>query len=232
MDEHWREHLLRQLEHEAELAKRAISKAIGSANGRMKERGINRSSIHTQEIAEVVHDQVTAFVKICFERAFEIANGMEAHGIAQKFASEFADSWTPKIGTITWPGVPALDGQVEMGVKIMHQSADSLRQELARIYELEAFRFAAPGRNAQLNKNMIPVAKPNKNGRPPAEWWDDMWVAIAKQLYDGSLKPKRQVDIENAVQEWIVANDNSAAMSTVRRRARKLWDALMLDDEN
>lgn len=154
MNERQREHLTRQLEHETELAKRDIIKAIGAANRRIAERGITRSSIHTHEIAEVVHDHVIALVKTCFERASSIANGLEAHGIAQKFASAFADSWTPKNDDIAWPGVSALRGQVEMGVKVMQQSADSLRQELARIYELEAFRFDEAGREAQ-----FPTAK-------------------------------------------------------------------------
>lgn len=76
----------------------------------------------------------------------------------------------------------------------------------------------------------IPVNE--KRGRPPAKWWDDMWVAIAIQLFEGALQPKLQVDIENAMQEWIIANDKTAATSTVRKRARKLWDALSIDVEN
>jgi hypothetical protein len=232
MDERQREHLIQQLEHETELAKQAISRAIQTENRGIARRGITRSSIHTQAIAEVVHEHVVAFVNTCFERAFSIANGLEAHGIAQKFASEFADSWIPKTDDIAWPGVSVLRGQVEMGVRIMHQSADSLRQEIARMYELEAFRFENAGREAQLAENVIPAAKPNKSGRPPAEWWDDMWVAIAKQLYEGKLVPKRQVDIEDAMHEWIAAKDSSASTSTVRKRARKLWDALKMEDEN
>jgi hypothetical protein len=165
MDERQREHLIRQLDHEADLAKRAISGAIQTANRGIAARGLTRSSVHTQAIAKVVHEHVVAFVKTCFESASSIANGLEAHGIAQKFASEFADSWTPKTDDIAWPGVSVLRGQVEMGVRIMHQSTDSLRQEIARIYELEVFRFEDAGSEAQLPENPTPAAKP-KRGRP------------------------------------------------------------------
>lgn len=232
MNERQREHLTKQLEHEAELAKREISRAVQEANRAIARRGITASSIHTKAIAEVVRDHLIRFAKTCFECAFSIASGSEAHAIAQKFANAFADSWTPKSDAVTWPGVSSLRGQGSMGLSIMHQSADSMGKELSRIYELEAFRFNDAGREANLPENASPVMKPSKVGRPPAEWWDDMWVAIMKQIYEGALQPKRQVDIENAMQEWIVASGRSAATSTVRKRARKLWDALSLEDEN
>jgi hypothetical protein len=71
---------------------------------------------------------------------------------------------------------------------------------------------------------MIPPSK--KGGRPPAEFWDDMWAAIAAALYNGDLKPKSQADVERAMLEWIEDNGNSAVESTVRARARRLWDRL------
>lgn len=66
-----------------------------------------------------------------------------------------------------------------------------------------------------------------KRGRPPAEWWDDMWVAIAMQLYSGDLKPKKQADIEKAMHNYIASRDQSAAPNTVRVRARKIWNAIL-----
>ncbi len=71
-----------------------------------------------------------------------------------------------------------------MGLSIMHSNANSMRQQLSRMYELEAFRFEDGGRDIQLPENATPMAKPSKGGRPPLEWWDDMWVA---QLYEGAL---------------------------------------------
>ena len=65
-----------------------------------------------------------------------------------------------------------------------------------------------------------------KTGRPRGAFWDDMWAAIASDLFDGKLKPKSQADLEQAMLKWIEANGHSAAVSTVRARARRLWDRI------
>lgn len=80
----------------------------------------------------------------------------------------------------------------------------------------------------------IPQASPkeSRGGRPPAEWWDDLWVEICRQLYVGDLKPKTQSDIENAMLKWLAGKETSAAESTVRGRARKLWQAINAEDKN
>jgi hypothetical protein len=77
-----------------------------------------------------------------------------------------------------------------------------------------------------------PDSSIGKGGRPPAEWWDDLWIAISCALYMGDLKPKRQADIEKAMNDWIASKGESAAVSTVRNRARKLWQALSREDGN
>ena len=69
-------------------------------------------------------------------------------------------------------------------------------------------------------------------GRPAAAWWDDLWVEMARQLYDGDLKPKRQADIETAMKDWAAAHGHNPADSTIRPRARKLWTALNKEDRN
>ncbi len=64
----------------------------------------------------------------------------------------------------------------------------------------------------------------NKGGRPPADYWDDLWVEICRQLYVGELIPKRQSDIENAMVNWLAHTCNEhPSTSTIRPRAAKLW---------
>lgn len=63
-------------------------------------------------------------------------------------------------------------------------------------------------------------------GRPPAGWWDDMWIEICRSLYEGDLKPKRQSDIQSAMLTWAMEHGYSPADSTIKERARKLWTAL------
>jgi len=51
-------------------------------------------------------------------------------------------------------------------------------------------------------------------------------------MYLGDLKPQRQADIEKTMNDWIASKGESAAVSTVRSRARKLWQALSREGGN
>jgi hypothetical protein len=73
-----------------------------------------------------------------------------------------------------------------------------------------------------------PIATPG--GRLPADWWDDLWIEVCRQLYDGDLAPKKQADIENAMLKWLSeARNENPSVSTIRPRARKLWQAINKD---
>ncbi len=69
-------------------------------------------------------------------------------------------------------------------------------------------------------------------GRPPAAFWDDLWIEMCRQLWAGELQPKRQADIEAAMMNWVVTHGHNPGESTIRPRARKLWTALQKEDEN
>lgn len=66
-------------------------------------------------------------------------------------------------------------------------------------------------------------ATPNTGGRPRAAFAEDMLNAVWGRIYDGSLMPAKQADIQNAMLEWLAANGQSLSESTVKDRARKLW---------
>jgi hypothetical protein len=42
----------------------------------------------------------------------------------------------------------------------------------------------------------------NKGGRPRKDFWDDFWIDVCGQIYEGTLKPMRQADLEKAMLEW------------------------------
>ncbi len=73
-------------------------------------------------------------------------------------------------------------------------------------------------------------AKPG--GRPPAAWWDDLWIEICRQLYVGDLKLENQAAVENAMMTWAAQNGHDIAVSTIRPRARKLFVAINREDRN
>jgi hypothetical protein len=79
---------------------------------------------------------------------------------------------------------------------------------------------------------VVPSPPPVAGGRPPADWWDDLWVEICRQIYTGELVPKRQADIQKAMQQWCSDRGHSDAASTIRPRASKLWQAVFAKGEN
>jgi hypothetical protein len=110
---------------------------------------------------------------------------------------------------------------------LLDKSKRLLRQRL----ELYRFTFTqtAPAALSVTQPSPSPAnnsSPATKAGRPLAEHWDDMWAAIAFALYNGDLIPKSQADIEGEMLTWLEAHGFTAATSTVRGRARRLWDRL------
>ena len=52
-----------------------------------------------------------------------------------------------------------------------------------------------------------------------------MIIEVARQIHYGELKAKKQADVQNAMADWLSAKGHSAAPSSVRTRAQKLWEA-------
>ena len=103
-----------------------------------------------------------------------------------------------------------------------------LLQQAIRAIELEIADQALESDPAE--KPSSPIA--SVGGRPAADWWDDLWVEICRQLFVGDLKPTKQRDIETAMLQWLSDRGESPSTSTIRPRARKLWTAIMREGEN
>lgn len=111
-----------------------------------------------------------------------------------------------------------------------HKLFAQLRSDVEAKVEILQFDFLrGPPLGAETPPNVRPLSK--TGGRPPAAFWDDMWASIATALYDGSLIPKTQADVETAMADWLEGEGHSAAASTIRARARRLWDRIALLDE-
>lgn len=105
----------------------------------------------------------------------------------------------------------------------------NMRDEIETDLAISSYDFGAPSMATVATQDTI-AEIPRKGGRPPADFWDAMWAAIAVSLFNGDLAPKSQADVERAMTDWIEANGHSAAVSTVRARARRLWDRLSATD--
>jgi hypothetical protein len=118
-----------------------------------------------------------------------------------------------------------LQGASPVSSGLGERELQKVKDEVEQRLEVERYDFETP---AGVPADPPPSPKGRTGGRPPAEFWDDMWASIAAQLYDGTLQPKTQADIERAMAEWITAAGHDAASSTIRGRARRLADRLEL----
>jgi hypothetical protein len=55
-------------------------------------------------------------------------------------------------------------------------------------------------------------------------------IELARQLYVGELKPKRQSDIETAIADYLSGRNINLSESTIREHARPLWQAIDSED--
>jgi hypothetical protein len=76
------------------------------------------------------------------------------------------------------------------------------------------------------------VAPQSKGGRPRKDWWDDFWIDICGQIYEGTLKPNSQADLQRAMHEWVGNHGHDAGETTIKTAARKLFKAWKLGIKN
>jgi hypothetical protein len=89
-----------------------------------------------------------------------------------------------------------------------------------------------PVRQPTATSDPLPDPRQTPGGRPPASFWDDLWCSVWGQIYRGDLKPKLQADVEKAMLEWASAHGHEPSHSTIRSRARKLFQALQDEGKN
>jgi hypothetical protein len=104
------------------------------------------------------------------------------------------------------------------------------------IYEAELEARAKVGEPSTAAIPVVPPLEPspqtNKGGAPRKDWWDDFWIAICGQIYEGDLKPKTQADLEKAMLEWVENHRGSVGETTIKMAARKLFNAWKLGVKN
>lgn len=192
-------------------------------------RGILQSGMTIKAAAQIVSDAIERLSGELLAEADRICRDLAAFDLV-------SDAVSNAIGTgeeLFWPVVKLATGKPERPLDpSVERAAGELIANLKNDTEarlgIARFDFDAPigqGPNLEGTQDDRPPSTP-KGGRPPAEFWDDLWSAIAIDLYTGVLVPKSQADIERAMNDWISAKNRSCANSTVRKRARKLWDGL------
>jgi hypothetical protein len=219
--------------HETSLVERKIDKSLSSvfaehsAAGRLQSGATIKVSVRAmQEIAEQFLSDLAIKIKA-------VAAGREAFDVLSEAVLDclnLCGAQMQRIIRMARPRAPATgsDSVERAALQLFAQ----MRSDVETKLQIQKFDFeqAASGALAPDQPNEG-TKKTNSGGRPPAAFWDDLWAAMAAALYDGSLSPKTQADIERAMADWLEAHSHTAAPSTVRTRARRLWDAITAINE-
>lgn len=229
------------LDYQTELAKREFEERRGAIYADHSAKGCLQSGATIRAVVRLMEEVGSALVSNCIERVSPVAQDTDAFA---DLASAFQDFWsfleselqsTLNIASGRHPHELRKESATHSAKQMFEKSRYLVNSKV----ELYRFTFTkpspatgvssaiSPGRSQPLP----PIRAEKKGGRPPAEFWDDMWAAIAVSLYSGDFEPKSQADVQRAMLEWIEANEHSAADSTVKSRARRLWDRIAALDE-
>jgi hypothetical protein len=207
-----------------------LSKAVMAVFARHSARGLLRSGMTIQAGAKEVEQRLIAFVTDAVDRVKAVSISTGSFDMISDAVERFIASTEPQSEKIIRMGEsrPAGTGVSAAGRAALGLFAEG-KNRARRQLELHRFAFSRESHSGSITAGTaapISSSVPQKGGRPPADFWDDLWSHIAASLYAGDLMPKNQADIEKAMADWIEGQGRSAATSTIRSRARRLWDQL------
>lgn len=233
MDDRERERIRLIATHEGSLVSRTLKEQLEAvvadhgAHGRLHSGATIKVSVRVmQRVADAFLDDIAVKIK-------EVAQDPQSFALLSEAMMDLLNecgSAMPGILKLARGGrtVAENDSIGLAGMGLFNQMRADIDARLAIL----AYEFENPPRVERGRPLQRETAKPAKvGGRPPAAFWDDLWAAIATALYLGKLFPKCQADIERAMADWLDANGHSAAESTIRARARRLWDRIEASEQ-
>lgn len=138
---------------------------------------------------------------------------------AEGISPAHADFW--RTGTLVINRVRTPSGLAPTTISFF-----DVRFDPVGIEQIAAIRAASL--RAAVSAQPGPVVAPpvRAGGRPRKDYWEDLIIEMARQIYEAEISPKLQADLERAMLDWIVMNGHKGDESSVRPRAKKLFDAL------
>ena len=234
MNDRERQQLTLIAKHEIGKVKRSLEEEISAVFANHSMAGRLHSGATIIVSVRAMGELADAFLADLLLKVKAVAINPEAFEMLSTTVRELLDiCLEQQMPAVTRMASGRLQGARDEGVqRLAIEHFDQVRTDIENKLAIAAFDFDA-GAPPPISMTLVSSAAPlpKKGGRPPAEFWDDMWAAIAASLYSGDLKPKSQADVQRAMAEWIEANDRNAANSTVKSRARRLWDRIAALDE-
>lgn len=224
------------LDHESDLARNAFDSRLKAICAEHAAKGLLKSGATIKVALRAMEELASRLITDLVDKVAAVSKEPEAFTMiaeaVQTYLSFLYDKAEP-IGELAGGKRDSI-GLRDSILKATDDRFREARLRLERQLEIHRFTFterasrtkderaASPKRSESADQ---PLAK-NRGGRPPAEFWDDMWAEIAILIHLGDLNPRVQADIERAMTAWIEAAGHTAAPSTIRTRARKLWHRL------
>jgi hypothetical protein len=218
-------------EHGIATSNRALEERINAILASHSAKGRLHSGATIIVSVKAMHAAADELLSDLVVKAKAIAADQDAFRLISATMKEFMDHCAavrlpPVVEIAQGRSVSARNDSID---RAANEKLGEVRKDIAAKLAILAFDFG----DAPEPSIAIPAQPPaaaeqpaKKGGRPPAEFWDDMWAAMAFALYNGDLAPKSQADVERAMADWIEHHGHSAVTSTVRARARRLWDRL------
>lgn len=231
MDERQRSQIALIIENELDLAQRAAVQEGRAIYAAHSAKGILGSGATVKVVAAAIGVGSDRLLTTLIGKVGAIANdpeaadliaaGMEAH--FENAKGEVARS--ARMGSRSGQGDP-----VPSILKAATDLFEQIKTDIRRKVEIARFDFEGKQADQSAQQASVAIAVAanpiNKGGKPIAAHWDQMWAAIAVQLWEGDLKPTKQKDISEAMFAWFVDQKLEVGSTAVTERARALWQLI------
>jgi hypothetical protein len=221
-----------------DLAFRNLQNDIKSMLATNSAKGLLRSGATIKQVCQAIEERYMALVRQTTANVAMVRRSPETFGMIEAAFAEalpLLEQEVRKVAQLaSGRGRAAADVSIlNAALKIFEQFKSDLTTEL----NIKRYDFADSAPEASKPPEVspppptpVPPLLKNVGGKPLAKHWDEMWAAIAVQLWHGDLKPQSQADVKSAMLDWFNNNSIDIGDTAVTERARRLWMAMQAVD--
>lgn len=224
------------LEHESSEHSRLSTEQIRQMYSDHAAKGYLRSGETVKRALAIVEEQASVFVAKAVDEVAAVAQDADAFAMLSSNLTALFRGWQNQINDAATKAATGGGARNQSVHNEANKRFSELQKRVFRELEIHRFTFTKPsnGDLAQMRARIgLPdpasssqqVARHN-GGKPLAKHWDEMWAAIAVQLWTGDLKPETQADVKRAMLEWFTNAEIDIGETAVTQRARQLWQAM------
>lgn len=209
-----------------------LKDGLDRINAELPTEELLRCSNTAKRVVDFIDELLAAFVTSAVDQAATVAMNRDCYAMLEEAVMGVQRGLDRHLEATIRSDSRAGDGNAA------RQMLESVKRKAREQLALHRRSFAGLAPSESIFGRLLPAGfleavskptKPTKSGRPLADHWDRLWAETAAALYHGDLQPKRQADIETFMAQCLDGAGLDVATSTVRKRARILWDRLQKD---